>query len=61
MLRLPRDSAYESSSVEVIAVSICRLEGCNGTIALVRSLLKTFRPYEKELRVSNGNFSIRSS
>ena len=40
---MPRDAAYESSSVEAIAVNICRLEGCKGTIKLVRLLLKTFR------------------
>ena len=39
-------------------MNICRLEGCNGTIELVRSLLKTFRPYEKDLRVNKGNFAI---
>ena len=61
LLSLPRDAAYESSSVEVIAVNICRLEGCNGTIELVRLLLKIFRPYEKDLRVNKGNFAIRFS
>ncbi len=40
LLNLLKDAAEESSSVEVIAVIICRLEGCKGTIELVRSFFE---------------------
>ena len=40
LLSLLKNAAEESSSVEVIAVVICRLEGCKGTIELVRSFFE---------------------
>jgi len=38
--KLLKDAVEESSFVEVIAVVICRLEGCKGTIELVRSFFE---------------------